>query len=457
MARKSSDKLPSVTSKIPRDLRLWLDRARELFDDVGSGTSTTTSTLSVTTGDSSGGSDPGVEAPLAPVGFTVTAGMDIIFLEWDYPSYNGHAYTKIYRAPSDDFSLSEHVGISPGTTYVDEVGVSATRCYWIAHVNDNGVESNLNGVGGTCATTSIDPADVIPILEDQLDESHLTDLLNTRLDAIDDDLAPASIYSRLVDAEGDIVENQSDITKLQIGGGSYTKILDDAALLTVGSAIDSLETVSADYMDGQGSVVRVIQDVATPDGSDASGFTNGAYFEIPAGVAMGFSERTVRIRVRTKSFTASNAGIAYSTADNGNSGVFEFPQVSSKWVWHEFLYDVPLATNEGPDYIGLYGDTSGNGNSSLFSKVIIEDAEADANNASAVSALDVRVTNNEGDITAHSSDITMLQADVTSLQSDTSGNSSAISALDVRVTDNEGDITAQASDITSLQSDVSVT
>jgi uncharacterized coiled-coil protein SlyX len=74
--------------------------------------------------------------------------------------------------------------------------------------------------------------------------------------------------------------------------------------------------------------------------------------------------------------------------------------------------------------------------------------------ASAVSALDVRVTENEGDITSQSGLITDLQSELDLSQLDITANATATSALTTRVTAAEGDITSQAGLITGLQSEL---
>ena len=82
------------------------------------------------------------------------------------------------------------------------------------------------------------------------------------------------------------------------------------------------------------------------------------------------------------------------------------------------------------------------------------DGEVSAN-VSAISGLETRVTEAEGEITASASDITQLQTDLTNTQTNVSGNATAISGLDTRVTTAEGEITAQSSQLTSLESSLS--
>lgn len=77
-----------------------------------------------------------------------------------------------------------------------------------------------------------------------------------------------------------------------------------------------------------------------------------------------------------------------------------------------------------------------------------------AGNATAITALDGRVTINEGEITSQASEITRLQSSVTDLETDTNGNATAITNLDTRVTSNETSISSQATSITQIESDI---
>lgn len=76
--------------------------------------------------------------------------------------------------------------------------------------------------------------------------------------------------------------------------------------------------------------------------------------------------------------------------------------------------------------------------------------------ASALNALDTRVTAAEGTISSQGSSITLLQNDISTLTTTvgTKASASALSALDTRVTSAEGVNTSQATAITGLQSSV---
>lgn len=91
----------------------------------------------------------------------------------------------------------------------------------------------------------------------------------------------------------------------------------------------------------------------------------------------------------------------------------------------------------------------------LQADVIANDGDI-AGNASAISTLDTRVTTAEGNITTNASDITALTTRVTTAEGDIVADGLAISALDTRVTTAEGNISSQSSDITALQSTINL-
>lgn len=125
----------------------------------------------------------------------------------------------------------------------------------------------------------------------------------------------------------------------------------------------------------------------------------------------------------------------YDTDDNNHPYIYDGPGL----VWVSIL-DPRIGVNEA-DITAL--------------DVRMTTAEGNiTGNASAISVLDTTVTNLNGTVTAQGADITQLQADVVANDGDILGNVNAISALDVRVTSAEGSITSQASDISALQAAV---
>jgi len=103
--------------------------------------------------------------PSAPTGVSITVGSGVIFIEWDGITYPGHAYTEIFRAAVDDFTVAEVIGQTEGAIYVDAVGVaSAPYYYWLRFVNVNGAPGPINNQAGAHAQTSL----TVPRLLDAL-------------------------------------------------------------------------------------------------------------------------------------------------------------------------------------------------------------------------------------------------------------------------------------------------
>lgn len=79
----------------------------------------------------------------------------------------------------------------------------------------------------------------------------------------------------------------------------------------------------------------------------------------------------------------------------------------------------------------------------------------DASNASAITALDTRLTSAEGVNTSQASSITSLNSSVSTINGTLTSHSSSLTSLDSRITSAEGVNTSQATSITSLNSSVS--
>ena len=93
--------LPSIVSKIPNDLRQFLERVRERIDkgDLVSKEDLVSAGLATL---SRGGSllpaDGSPIVPPAPMNVSATGAMTSIHIEFDEPIYAGHAYAEIWRA-----------------------------------------------------------------------------------------------------------------------------------------------------------------------------------------------------------------------------------------------------------------------------------------------------------------------------------------------------------------------
>ena len=186
-----SKKLPFVTSDIPRDLRSFLDRVRELVSGSGADRLLSANDLvgsGLATVDGSGN----IKAPLtfvatppAPTNVEATAAIRNIIVAWDNPAYVGHAHAEVWGSSTSSQSAAVLLGMSPGAIYVDEVGPSVTRYYWVRFVNTSNTPGPYNALVGTSATTGSDVAYTLGLLSGQLTESELGTSLNSRINLID--------------------------------------------------------------------------------------------------------------------------------------------------------------------------------------------------------------------------------------------------------------------------------
>lgn len=188
-----SKKLPFVTSNIPRDLRSFLDRLRELVSSSGADRLLTANDLvdsGLATVDSAGNLTPAAAdtyyaTPPAPTTVVATAAIRNIIVTWDAPSYSGHAYAEVWGASTNVQASAVLLGMSPGAIYADGVGPSTTRYYWIRFVNQGGVAGAYNALLGTSATTGSDTTYTLGVLAGSITTTELASSLNSRIDLID--------------------------------------------------------------------------------------------------------------------------------------------------------------------------------------------------------------------------------------------------------------------------------
>lgn len=167
-----SKNLPTVTSQIPRDLRNFVDRLRDMINGNGSGRLLSVKDLTdagLATTDANGNVIPvptTLGTPPAPENVTATPAIRNVIVEWDELNYTGHAYAEVWGSSTNDLGAAELLGQTPGFIYTDALGPSSTRYYWVRNVNTDNVAGPYNAVSGTVATTGADLAYTMDILSD---------------------------------------------------------------------------------------------------------------------------------------------------------------------------------------------------------------------------------------------------------------------------------------------------
>ena len=249
-----SKKLPFVKSDIPRDLRMFLDRVRELVSGAGAdrlisvddltsagiaGTNTsgglTLPNTGTGTGTGTGTSSAGT--PPAPRNLAATAAIRNIIVTWDAPGYPGHAYAEVWGASTNLLSAAVLLGMSPGGIYVDETGPSVTRYYWARFVNTSNVKGPYSGTNGVVATTGPEVAYLLDLLASAITSSELSAALNARIDLIDGpESDPESVNARVkTETEARITAVSTETNARTIADG----ILNSAITSEAGSRVNA--------------------------------------------------------------------------------------------------------------------------------------------------------------------------------------------------------------------------
>jgi hypothetical protein len=201
-----SNKLPFVSSSIPRDLRAFLDRVRELVAGAGDDRLVTAGDL-VSAGIAANGPGGALQpatpiavypTPPAPTGVTAVGAIQNIVISWDAPQYPGHAYAEVWVSDSNAFASAELLGMSPGSIYVHSVGPSSTRYYWVRFVNVLDVKGPYNAQQGVEGVTGADVTYLLQTLSGAITTSQLSQALNSRINLVDAPATtPGSVNARL--------------------------------------------------------------------------------------------------------------------------------------------------------------------------------------------------------------------------------------------------------------------
>ena len=201
-----SKPLPTVTSTVAPDLRRFLDRLRETFEDPNG---LVTKTELIDTGafkNSNLGNleyvEPGEElsyiAPPAPLNLVATGAMTSITLTWSGVNYNsGYAYTEVWRASADNLGAAVLIGTTTSGMYADAVGSDASHYYWVRFVNVLDDKGPFNATSGVAGATAPDLAYVLSQL--------------------------SSAYGATSDAPFFQLDNPTTINGVTVAAGTYIK------------------------------------------------------------------------------------------------------------------------------------------------------------------------------------------------------------------------------------------
>jgi hypothetical protein len=355
-----SDNLPSVTSNIPRDLRTFVDRVRDTLGAGGARRIVTVDQLArlgLATINAQGNPVPATDAgtffvtPPPPTTVSATAAIQNIIVEWDSPNYRGHSYAEVWVAGVDDLGQAVLLGSAPGGIYVDSVGPSITRYYWVRFVNVEDTKGPYNALTGVSATTGPDVDYILGVLAGRITETELFSSLGSRIDLIDGpDTLSGSVNSRLAVVQGQVNDLlnipawDDTITYTQgqqvtFAGGLYIALQGSTDIspndtdywqrigdyTTLGDAVAAQAVQIAELDDGLGAVVTQTNTLATQlrgsyTGNDLSLVTQGLIFQERQ--ARNTADSALATDITTISALANSKSKVYyqSTAPTGSTG-----------------------------------------------------------------------------------------------------------------------------------------
>ena len=385
-----------------------------------------------------------------PQNLAATGSIAGISLDWTNPNDpNKFSTIIVYASPDSAWANAVEIGRGAVTSFfhgaanaADPITSGDTRWYWVRAANSGGVvgDRNPDNDVSTITATAVDNiADSVEWV-DVADGGGLRPVNNATVGAIlstnltSDGNVTTSGGTQLTD--DDVLNSVvfEDITQVQLAGtGDILELIGGAAvdLQQLGDVAEyafNADQVLNGYINGLNTSISNLQDTIT---------------DITSGVADVYVSDTAPV--------AGVGGVpdpivTYSRWYDSDDNNAPYYWTGSAWV---DLSDPRIASNEAD--IAAVSATLNTTNSTVSGQTT--DISA---NASAISVIDATVINIDGDLTTLTGEFDAFVAAyvVSDPVAQTVVNSAAISALDVRVTDNEGLISTSATDITTLDASI---
>lgn len=123
--------------------------------------------------------------PPSPSGFSAAGTTSNVYLLWDAPNYDYHAYAEIWRSTQDNLATAVLLGARPAyRSYVDPVDAGQTYYYWMRFVSQAGKHSGYNATAGTQASTALPVQHLLETLNDKITSNELVQELREPIELI---------------------------------------------------------------------------------------------------------------------------------------------------------------------------------------------------------------------------------------------------------------------------------
>lgn len=169
---------------------------------------------------------PVVEKPTRPLNVVGHGGFQYASLEWDDPTYIGHAYAEVFFSSTDLFSTATRVGVTPASIFSLTLPIDGQGYFWVRFVNSVGDVGPINDASGVHITTVGNIDDLLDKMKGQIDFDQLAPGVSAEVNKIPSIETEAnkipSIESGLTDIKNnvipgiknDIANTQDDIKKI---------------------------------------------------------------------------------------------------------------------------------------------------------------------------------------------------------------------------------------------------
>ena len=356
-----SKSLPSITSQIPRDLRNFVDRLRELVNGGGAGRLVTAKDLA-DAGVVTIGSDGSLAAsavttdygtPPAPTGVTATPAIRNVIIEWDTPAYPTHAYAEVWGASTDNQAAAVLLGQTPGAVYADELGPSATRYYWVRFVNTQFTTGPFNGLSGTVATTGADLQYTMGLLRDTYGGTSEAPFFQLNSPTVINGVTiPAGTYMKTA------FIYDGEITNAKIANAA----IDDAKIANLSAAKITAGTIAADRLTSaviNAKVTNIDTSVIQSGFINAARINSASIANATIGAAQIASGTIDAARINTASIANANITAAQITSGTIDAARITYASIADAVVSGTFTFALD-ANNylkiDGPNQrIDVYG------------------------------------------------------------------------------------------------------
>jgi hypothetical protein len=408
--------------------------------------------------------------PPAPTDLKAVAVFDTVMLSWNVARFANPSYYEVFRSYTNDLSSAQIAGTSSSQFFTDIVGEERTLYYWVRTVSQAGVRSAWNSAFGTEVTTGVDPAKIIPILQNQVLESSLFKSLSSRIDDAYDQTR-ASVRAATLETRARVaaIQQERDLRIAAVNAEAATRaaeILAEAALRQAAitneqiirqtadeSLASNITLLTASTQAGDASLQAAIQSEATArttaDEAEATqrdtlavqmrgAYTGTDVDQLTTGLL--YSERTAR--VSSDSAIAQDVSLLKVNYADNTAAIQNEQYVRS-------TADESLASNI------TTLNTQFATNTAAISSEQIARSTADESLASNITNLNTQFENNSAAITneqyVRSTADQSLALDISNLTAQYNGVAASVTSEQIARVNADGSL---AADITTLRSDL---